>query len=170
MAHSFVDGQDTDGHGHGTHCAGTIGSKTYGVAKRTKIYGVKVLDDSGSGTISAVIGGMDFVAADSKQRDCPKGVVANMSLGGGFSAAVNQAAAGLVGHGVFLAVAAGNDNTDASGYSPASEPTACTVGASTVSDARSSFSNYGGPVRIFAPGSEVLSTWLGGGTVSRSHV
>ncbi|PHH90134.1 hypothetical protein CDD83_4416 [Cordyceps sp. RAO-2017] len=164
MAKSFVDGQDTDGNGHGTHCAGTIGSRSYGVAKQTKLYGVKVLDDSGSGSYSNVIGGMDFAAKDSKERDCPKGVVANMSLGGGFSAAVNKAAAALVKAGVFLAVAAGNDNSDASGYSPASERTACTAGASTSSDAKSSFSNYGAPVRVFAPGSEVLSTWIGGGT------
>jgi subtilisin family serine protease len=168
MAHSFIDGQDTDGNGHGTHCAGTIGSKTYGVAKQTKIYGVKVLDNSGSGAISTVISGMDFAASDSKQRDCPKGVVANMSLGGGFSASVNSAAAALVSAGVFLAVAAGNDNSDASGYSPASEPTVCTAGASTKSDTRSSFSNFGSPVRIFAPGSDVLSTWLAGGTKSIS--
>ncbi|RCI10899.1 putative subtilisin-like protease [Ophiocordyceps polyrhachis-furcata BCC 54312] len=164
MAKSFVDGADTDGNGHGTHCAGTIGSKSYGVAKKTSLYGVKVLDDSGSGATSNVIAGMDFAASDARQRDCPKGVVANMSLGGGYSAAVNRAAAALVAAGVFLSVAAGNSNTDASGFSPASEATACTVAASTSSDSRSSFSNYGEPVKVFAPGSNILSTWLEGGT------
>ncbi|PFH60346.1 hypothetical protein XA68_11088 [Ophiocordyceps unilateralis] len=164
MAKSFVDGADTDGNGHGTHCAGTIGSRSYGVAKKTSLYGVKVLDDSGSGSTSNVIAGMDFAASDSKERQCPKGVVANMSLGGGYSAAVNRAAAALVAAGVFLSVAAGNSNTDAAGFSPASEPTACTVGASTSRDRRSTFSNYGEPVKVFAPGSDILSTWLEGGT------
>lgn len=82
-----------------------------------------------------------------------------MSLGGGVSSAVNQAAAALISSGVFLAVAAGNDNADARNTSPASEPTVCTVGASTSSDARASFSNYGSVVDIFAPGQDVLSTW-----------
>ncbi|KAF4582780.1 serine protease [Ophiocordyceps camponoti-floridani] len=161
---SFVDGQDTDGNGHGTHCAGTIGSLSYGVAKKTTLYGVKVLDDSGSGSTSNVIAGMDFAASDSKDRQCPKGVVANMSLGGGYSAAVNRAAAALVSAGVFLGVAAGNSNTDAARFSPASEPSVCTAGATTKRDARSSFSNYGRPVKVFAPGSDILSTWLEGGT------
>ncbi|PFH59488.1 hypothetical protein XA68_12275 [Ophiocordyceps unilateralis] len=161
---SFVPGQDTDGHGHGTHCAGTIGSRAFGVAKRTKLYGVKVLSDSGSGSYSGIIAGMDFAVQDSRRRSCPRGVVANMSLGGSFSAAINSAAAAMIRAGVFLSVAAGNDNRDASGYSPASEPSVCTVGASTIDDQRSSFSNYGRVVDIFAPGSNILSTWIGGRT------
>ncbi|KAM4064988.1 subtilase family protein [Hirsutella rhossiliensis] len=164
MLKSFIDGETTDGNGHGTHCAGTIGSRTYGVAKKTNIYGVKVLSDAGSGAVSGVIAGMDFVAKDHSSRSCPKGSVANMSLGGGYSASINQAAAALVQSGVFLAVAAGNDNSDASNTSPASEPTVCTVGASDISDNRSSFSNYGAPVKIFAAGTNILSTWLNGGT------
>jgi len=163
---SFISGQNTDGNGHGTHCAGTIGSKTYGVAKKTKIYGVKVLDNSGSGSYSGIISGMDFAVQDSKTRSCPKGVVANMSLGGGKAQSVNDGAAAMIRAGVFLAVAAGNDNANAANYSPASEPTVCTVGATTSSDARSSFSNYGSLVDIFAPGSNILSTWIGGTTVS----
>ncbi|EQK97924.1 serine protease [Ophiocordyceps sinensis CO18] len=165
MVRSFIAGQATDGHGHGTHCAGTIGSKSYGVAKKTKIYGVKVLSNQGSGAVSGIIAGMDFAVKDSRKRSCPKGVVANMSLGGGFSAAINNAAASMIRSGVFLAVAAGNDNTDAASFSPASEPTVCTVGASTSSDQKSSFSNYGEVVDIFAPGSDILSTWIGGRTV-----
>ncbi|OAA45778.1 cuticle-degrading protease bassiasin I precursor [Beauveria brongniartii RCEF 3172] len=161
---TFVSGT-TDGHGHGTHCAGTIGSKTYGVAKKTSIFGVKVLEDSGSGSLSGVIAGMDYVASDRKTRpQCSKGTVASMSLGGGYSATVNQAAARLQASGVFVAVAAGNDNKDAAQTSPASEPSVCTVGATDSSDRRSSFSNFGKVVDIFAPGTAILSTWNNGGT------
>ncbi|RYP73450.1 hypothetical protein DL771_003622 [Monosporascus sp. 5C6A] len=155
---------NTDGNGHGTHVAGTIGSASYGVAKATTIFGVKVLDDSGSGTYAAVIAGMDFVASDYTNRECPNGAFANMSLGGGFSAAVNAAAANMVASGVFLAVAAGNSNGNAQSYSPASAPEACTVGATNSNDSRASYSNYGALVDIFAPGSDILSTWIGGGT------
>nr|AAC48979.1 subtilisin-like protease precursor [Beauveria bassiana]prf//2108296A cuticle-degrading protease [Beauveria bassiana] len=160
---TFVTG-DSDGHGHGTHCAGTIGSKSYGVAKKASILGVKVLEDSGSGSLSGVIAGMDFVATDRKSRPCRKGTVASMSLGGGYSVTVNQAAARLKASGVLVAVAAGNENKDAAQISPASEPSVCTVGATDSSDRRSSFSNYGRVVDIFAPGTGILSTWIGGGT------
>nr|ACV71845.1 subtilisin-like protease Pr1A [Metarhizium acridum] len=161
---SFISGQNSDGHGHGTHCAGTIGSRAYGVAKKAKLFGVKVLDNQGSGSYSGIISGMDYVAQDSKTRGCPKGAIASMSLGGGYSASVNQGAAALVNSGVFLAVAAGNDNRDAQNTSPASEPSACTVGATDSNDNRSSFSNFGRVVDIFAPGTGVLSTWIGGST------
>lgn len=109
---------------------------------------------------------MDLAGKDHKTRGCPKGAVANMSLGGGFSAALNQAAAALASSGLFLAVAAGNDNKDAAGFSPASEPSVCTVGATDVNDKKSTFSNFGSVVDIFAPGTDVLSTWIGGGSVS----
>lgn len=168
MVGNFAGGANTDGHGHGTHCAGTIGSATYGVAKKTMLYGVKVLNDGGSGSISGIVAGMDFVFTDSGNRNCPKGVFANMSLGGGRSAALNTAAANMISKGIFVAVAAGNSNADAATFSPASEPTVCTVGSTTSTDARSSFSNYGPGVDIFAPGSNVLSTWLNGGTNSIS--
>ncbi|KAK9434760.1 subtilisin-like protease PR1B [Metarhizium brunneum] len=158
---SFVN-TATDGNGHGTHLAGVIGSVIYGVAKKTKLYGVKCLDDQGSGTTSNVIAAMDFVAKDAKTRGCPKGAMANMSLGGGYSAAVNKAAASLVASGVFVSVAAGGSGTDAKNTSPASEPTVCTVGASTEKDERASYSNYGPVVDIFAPGVSILSTWLNG--------
>ncbi|KAK8141349.1 subtilisin-like serine protease [Beauveria asiatica] len=161
---TFVSGSK-DGHGHGTHCAGTIGSKTYGVAKKVSIFGVKVLEDSGSGSLSGVIAGMDYVAQDRRTRsECTKGAIASMSLGGGYSAAVNKAAANLQASGVFVAVAAGNDNRDAANTSPASEPSVCTVGATDSSDRRSSFSNYGKVLDIFAPGTGILSTWINGGT------
>lgn len=157
-----------DGNGHGTHCSGTIGSKTYGVAKKTNIYGVKVLDDRGSGQFSTIISGMDFVANDYRNRNCPRGVVASMSLGGGYSSSVNSAAAQLQRSGVFVAVAAGNDNRDAANTSPASETSVCTVGATDRNDNRSSFSNYGRVVDIFAPGTDILSTWIGRSTRSIS--
>ncbi|KAF2690018.1 elastase-like serine protease [Lentithecium fluviatile CBS 122367] len=158
------DGNDADGYGHGTHVAGTIGGATYGVAKKTKLYAVKVLDNSGSGTYAGVIAGIDYVATDAQTRDCPKGSVANMSLGGGKNTAVNQAVAAAVTSGVFFAIAAGNSNANAANYSPASEPSACTVGATDSADARASFSNYGALVDIFAPGVGVLSAWNDGKT------
>ncbi|KAM3562725.1 hypothetical protein ARSEF4850_002653 [Beauveria asiatica] len=154
---SFIPHQHVDGHGHGTHCAGTIASTTFGVAKKALIYGVKVLGDGGFGSWSGIIAGMDFVAADSRKRACPKGVFASMSLGGGNSAAVNEAASQLVIKGIFVAVAAGNDNVDAALVSPASEETVCTVGASDAKDVRASFSNHGSVVDIFAPGVGILS-------------
>ncbi|KAF2193522.1 subtilisin-like serine protease-like protein PR1A [Zopfia rhizophila CBS 207.26] len=162
------DGDNTDGAGHGTHVAGTIGSKTYGVAKKTKLYAVKVLDASGSGTFAGVIAGINFVANDAQTRACPKGAVANMSLGGRKNTAVNSAVAAAVSSGVFFAVAAGNDFSNAANYSPASEPSACTVGATDSSDAKASFSNTGSVVDVFGPGVQVLSTWNNGQTNSIS--
>ncbi|KAI8960207.1 subtilisin-like protein [Daldinia sp. FL1419] len=161
---NFADNDDTDGNGHGTHVAGTIGSKTYGVAKKTSLFAVKVLDASGSGTNSGVIAGMDFVAKDAAGQTCPKGVVVNMSLGGSSSSAVNEAAASIVGAGLFLAVAAGNEATDASSSSPASEKSACTVGATTKDDELAEYSNFGSLVDILAPGTDIESTWIGGET------
>ncbi|KAJ4359577.1 uncharacterized protein N0V89_000132 [Didymosphaeria variabile] len=164
LANYAGDGSNTDGNGHGTHVAGTIGSKTYGVAKKTNLYAVKVLDSSGSGTNSGVIAGINFVASDVRTRSCPNGAVANMSLGGSKSTAVNSAAAGVVSAGVFMAVAAGNEAQAAANVSPASEPTVFTVGATDSSDAFASFSNYGSTVDANAPGVSILSTWLNGGT------
>ncbi|KAI3392044.1 hypothetical protein diail_6318 [Diaporthe ilicicola] len=156
---NYADSSNTDGNGHGTHVAGTIGGSTYGVAKLVSLYAVKVLNSGGSGTNSGVISGINYVASDAPSR-CSKSV-ANMSLGGSKSAAVNSAAAGLVSAGVFLAVAAGNDGANAANYSPASETTACTVGATTSSDALASYSNYGSVVDILAPGSSIISSYIG---------
>jgi len=155
------DASDCDG--HGTHVAGTVGSATYGVAKDVTIIGVRVLGCNGSGSYSGVIAGIDYVAAEAAKTSRP--AVANMSLGGGFSLAVNAAVEGAVAAGVVMAVAAGNDYaTDACSKSPASAPSAITVASSTSSDARSSFSNVGTCVDIFAPGSAITSTVMRSGT------
>jgi subtilisin family serine protease len=118
---------------------------------------------------SGVIAGMEFVAQDAPSKDCPKGVVVNMSLGGSYSQALNDAATGIVDAGLFLAVAAGNGNIfgipqDAADYSPASAEAACTVGATDSSDDVASFSNYGSVLDVYAPGVDVLSTIPGGST------
>ncbi|KAI8628626.1 subtilisin-like protease PR1K [Xylariaceae sp. FL1651] len=159
-----VDGDNTDGNGHGTHVAGTIGSATFGVAKKVSLYAVKVLGADGSGSNSGVIAGMDFVVSDAPSRNCPNGVVVNLSLGGGASSAVNQAAANVVSAGYFMAVAAGNSGADASTSSPASEPSVCTAGATDINDAFASYSNFGSLVDILAPGSNIQSTWPNGQT------
>lgn len=165
---NFAGGVNGDRQSHGTHCAGTVGGNTFGVAKRTAVYGVKVLGDNGSGSTSGIVAGMDFVAQDAPRRNCPNGVFANMSLGGGYSAALNSAAARMVSNNVFVAVAAGNSNADARNFSPASEPSVCTVGSTDQNDNRSSFSNYGSVVDVFAPGSNVVSTLPGGGSGTKS--
>ncbi|KAI1209541.1 oryzin precursor [Annulohypoxylon truncatum] len=173
---NFVDGSnnDTDENGHGTHVAGTTGSLTYGVAKKTHLVAVKVLGADGSGAISQVIAGIQWAVDDAKSKDTkqhhpPPGIgkaVGNISLGALklLSSSVNTAAAEAVKAGFFLAVAAGNGNLDASQYSPASEPSVCTVGATSRDDARAPFSNYGDLVDVFAPGVDVLSTWNNGST------
>jgi aqualysin 1 len=143
-----------DCHGHGTHVSGTVGGSTYGVAKGVTLIAVRVLDCSGSGSNSGVIAGMDWVTSN---RVLP--AVANMSLGGGFSQAVNDAATRMTNAGVSLAVAAGNENQDACNTSPGSAPSAISVGATTSSDARASFSNWGTCVDVFAPGNNITSSW-----------
>lgn len=149
------DGNGTnDCQGHGTHVAGTIASSTYGVAKDANIYAVRVLGCDGSGSNSGVIGGVDWVAGNHI-----KPAVANMSLGGGASSALDNAVNSAVSQGITMVVAAGNDNSNACSYSPARATSAMTVGSTTSSDARSSFSNYGTCLDIYAPGSSITSTW-----------
>jgi subtilisin family serine protease len=154
-----LGGNGQDCNGHGTHVAGTVGSTTYGVAKNVYLRAVRVLDCNGSGSNSGVIAGMNWVATN---HIAP--AVANMSLGGGFSQATNDAATNLSASGVFLAVAAGNSNADACNSSPSSASGTVTVAASTSTDARASYSNYGPCVDLYAPGSSITSTWLNSGT------
>jgi subtilisin family serine protease len=153
-----VDGVDTDVYGHGTHVAGTIGSKTYGVAKKAKLFAMKVCNQNGSCELSDVNAAIVDTIADSKARDCPNGVVINMSLGAPNAQwqSVKDAVKQAVDAGIFVAVAAGNDADNATKYSPASAPGACVAGASDSADAIASFSNYGKPVAVFAPGVDVL--------------
>ncbi|KAF8460337.1 peptidase S8/S53 domain-containing protein [Kalaharituber pfeilii] len=157
---------DEDGNGHGTHCSGTIAGKKYGVSKQAQIIAVKVLRSNGSGTMSDVVKGVEWAAsahtkAVAKNDPKFKGSVANMSLGGGKSPTLDMSVNAAVRAGLNFAVAAGNDNSDACDYSPAAAVDAVTVGASTLSDERAYFSNYGKCVDIFAPGLNIQSTWIG---------
>ena len=165
---------DEDNNGHGTHCAGTIASRKYGVAKAANVIAVKVLGSNGSGSMSDVIEGVLFAAKSAAEKAMAaaaerkptgstkhKGSVANMSLGGGKSQALDDAVNGAVDSGLHFAVAAGNDNRDACSYSPAGAGKAVTAGASTLGDERSYSSNLGPCVDVFAPGMNIPSTWIG---------
>lgn len=152
-----------DCNGHGTHVAGTVGGATWGAAKQVRLYPVRVLGCNGSGTNSGVIAGMDWVAGNHT-----KPAVANMSLGGGASTATDQAVTRMRNAGVTVVVAAGNDSANACSFSPARSTSAITVGSTTSTDARSSFSNYGSCVNIFAPGSSITSAWHTSNTATNS--
>ena len=143
-----------DCNGHGTHVSGTVGGSTFGVAKAVRLFAVRVLSCSGSGSTSGVIAGVDWVTGHHVSP-----AVANMSLGGGVSTALDTAVNNSINSGVTYAIAAGNSNTNASNSSPARVSAAITVGSSTINDARSSFSNFGSVVDIFAPGSSITSAW-----------
>ncbi|WP_345881256.1 S8 family peptidase [Shewanella algae] len=154
--YDFIDNDNdsSDCNGHGTHVAGTIGGSTYGVAKNVNIVGVRVLNCSGSGTNSGVISGINWVKNNAQGPS-----VANMSLGGGASQALDDAVNAAVAAGISFVVAAGNDNSNACNYSPARAANAVTVGSTTSTDSRSSFSNYGTCLDIYAPGSSITSAW-----------
>ncbi|MET9735408.1 S8 family peptidase [Streptomyces sp. NPDC006458] len=160
-----VDGDTTasDGNGHGTHVATTIAGSTYGVAKKARIVAVRVLDNNGSGTTSGVVAGIDWVTANHSGPS-----VANLSLGGGASTTLDTAVRNSIAGGVTYAVAAGNSNANASSYSPARVTQAITVGATTSTDARASYSNYGSVLDLFAPGSSITAGWYTSDTATNT--
>lgn len=159
------DADASDCNGHGTHVAGTIGGATYGVAKGVALVAVRVLDCTGSGLWSGVVAGIDFVTAD-HQAGNP--AVANMSLGGGANIAVDLAVKNSIADGVAYAVAAGNSNAQACSFSPARVPEAMTSGASTSTDAKASFSNWGSCMDWFAPGRSITSAWNTGDSATNT--
>jgi len=153
-----------DKQGHGTHCAGTVGGKQFGVAKAVTLHAVKVLGDNGSGSTFGITASMDWVGSNAIRP-----AVASMSLGGGFSQALNDALDSIVEAGIVVVTASGNENTDACGKSPGSAPLSINVGATDPTDDRSSFSNYGTCLNIWAPGRDVLSSVATGDTDSKKY-
>jgi subtilisin family serine protease len=148
------DANASDCHGHGTHVAGTIGGTRYGLAKSVHLVAVRVLDCSGYGSYAGIIAGINWVVA---HKTGP--AVINMSIGGPASPSLDSAVDAAVAAGVVVAVAAGNDNTDACTVSPARAPSALTVGATDQNDTRAWFSNYGSCLDIFAPGVGITSDY-----------
>jgi subtilisin family serine protease len=159
------DGKGTDDcAGHGTHVSGTVGGSTYGVAKDVELVAVRVLGCDGSGSTSQVVAGIDWVTENHASP-----AVANMSLGGSASSTLDDAVEKAVSAGVTFAVAAGNDNSDACEDSPARAPSAITVGAATDRDSRdTSYSNYGSCLDVFAPGTDITSSWMDSDTATNT--
>jgi hypothetical protein len=152
-----IEDSNEDCNGHGTHVAGILGGNTYGVANKVDLVAIKVLDCEGGGSISGIIKGIDFILGDATSP-----AVANLSLGAGKNELLDTTVKKLVTAGITTVVAAGNENSDACNSSPASEPSVITVASTNEDDARSSFSNWGRCVDIFAPGGQITSAWIGG--------
>ncbi|GAB2589883.1 hypothetical protein Aab01nite_41040 [Paractinoplanes abujensis] len=161
FGYDAVGSGGVDCNGHGTHVAGTVGGSTYGVAKAVRLVGVRVLNCSGSGTTAGVIAGVNWVT-----NNAVKPAVANMSLGGGVSTTLDNAVAASINSGVTYALAAGNSTANACNSSPSRVAAAITVGATTSTDARASYSNYGTCLDIFAPGSSITSAWYNSNTAT----
>ncbi|MEH1711057.1 S8 family peptidase [Acinetobacter pittii] len=160
---AISDGNGTsDCHGHGTHVAGTVGGSTYGVAKNVSLVPIRILGCDGSGASSNVIAGLDWILKNGK-----KPAVVNMSLGGEANASLDSAVENLFNNGYVMVVAAGNSNTDACSSSPARVSKAITVAATDSTDTRASYSNYGSCIDIFAPGSQINSSWIGSNTATK---
>ena len=157
-------GTGADCHGHGTHVAGTVGGATYGVAKQVALVSVRVLDCTGSGSWSGFVAGADWISRNAT----PGRAVMNASIGGPISSSADAAVQALVVKGIVPVVAAGNNAASACNYSPARAAGAITVGATTSSDARASYSNFGSCVDWFAPGSSIVSASYSSNT-GRDH-
>ncbi|KAF4447412.1 putative endopeptidase K [Fusarium austroafricanum] len=165
--YTAFSGDNADGVGHGTHVAGTIAGKTYGVSKKATIQAVKVFKGTSSST-SIILAGFNWAANDIISKSRTGRSVINMSLGGGFSAAFNNAVNSASSSGVISAIAAGNENQNAANVSPASAASAITVGAIDSSWSIASYSNWGTVLDIFAPGSSVLSAWYTSNSATNS--
>ncbi|TEB17269.1 serine protease [Coprinellus micaceus] len=173
----FSGSTDADGNGHGTHCAGIVAGKTFGVAKRANIVAVKVLADSGSGSTSQVISGINWIIQATTSSARPSVVL--IALGGSANTALDNAVLSLFNSGIHVVVAAGGSATTPESSSPGRVPQVITVGATTVADARAPSSNYGLGIDIYAPGTNILSAWytsdtatatLSGTSMAAAHV
>lgn len=165
---TFVGNETQDGNGHGTHVAGIVGSKTYGVAKKASIIAVKTLDDTGSGYTADVIAAIQWSVSDAQNNGRVRKSVINMSLAGPTSQALIDAVNAAAAAGVFVACAAGNSNSAVKQFSPANARDACTVAATNSDDSRADYSNFGKKVDIFGPGTAIVSTWKDGNTATLS--
>lgn len=165
--YNAVGGAFTDSVGHGTHVAGTIGSKTYGVAKKASLIAVKVFQGE-QGSTSTILDGYQWAVNDIRSKGRQNKAAINLSLGGTKSTAFNNAVTAAFNGGVVTVVAAGNENANASGSSPASAPEAITVGAIDKTNARAEYSNFGTVLDVFAPGTDILSTWIGSTTATNT--